>query len=147
MRAFFSASALSAATFGLLGTALAQDAMQGHADALDLPEACETGGRPPAMPSMAIVQSAMENMTEASKEAMQGMMQTQEPMMQGMMAEDPDLAFACGMIPHHTAAIKMAEVELEYGDSDQMQQMARKIIEDQKQEIAELTKWIEEQAQ
>ena len=41
---------------------------------------------------------------------MEGMKATHMPMMQGMMNEDPDLAFACGMIPHQ-GAIVMAEAE------------------------------------
>ena len=78
---------------------------------------------------------------------MQGMMQTHDPMMQGMMAEDPDVAFACAMISHHQGAINMAEVELQQGESDEMKQLAQKIIDDQKREIEQLTQWIEEQSQ
>jgi uncharacterized protein (DUF305 family) len=78
---------------------------------------------------------------------MQGMMQTHDPMMKGMMAEDPDVAFACSMIPHHQGAISMAQVELQHGDDDQMKQMAQMIIDAQKKEITELTQWIEEHAQ
>ncbi|MCL4792707.1 MAG: DUF305 domain-containing protein, partial [Gammaproteobacteria bacterium] len=33
----------------------------------------------------------------------------------GMMADDPDIAFACGMIAHHQGAIVMAETERKYG--------------------------------
>ena len=51
------------------------------------------------------------------------------------------------MIPHHQGAISMAEVELQYGDDDMMKQMAQMIIDAQKKEIAELTRWIEEHAQ
>ena len=43
-------------------------------------------------------------------------MATSDQMMQGVMADDPDIAFACGMIPHHQAAINMAKVELGSGD-------------------------------
>ena len=50
------------------------------------------------------------------------MMATHGPMMQGMMAEDPDVAFACAMIPHHQGAIQMAEAELRHGDAGPMQQ-------------------------
>jgi uncharacterized protein (DUF305 family) len=78
---------------------------------------------------------------------MQGMMATQQPMMQGMMAEDPDVAFACAMIPHHQAAIHMAEVELKQGDAGPMKEMAQKVIDAQTHEIEELTRWLEEQPQ
>ena len=101
----------------------------------------------PEMPNMASMQASMEGAGEPNKAFMEGMMQMHDPMMQGMMAEDPDVAFACAMIPHHQGAISMAEVELEHGDDEQMRQMAQKIIEAQKQEITELTQWIEEQAQ
>ncbi len=138
----------SAAILGSLGIALAQDtSMEGHnMAAMELPAACQTG-EVPAMPGMENMESMMEGMDEDQTAFMQGMMQTHGPMMQGMMAEDTDVAFACAMIPHHQGAINMAEVELQYGDSDEMKEMAQKIIEAQKQEIAELTQFIEGQAQ
>ncbi|MDQ3558298.1 MAG: DUF305 domain-containing protein [Pseudomonadota bacterium] len=140
--------ATSAAVFSQLGLAFAQDtSMQGHnMAAMELPTACQTG-EAPAMPGMENMESMMQGMDEDQKAFMQGMMQTHDPMMKGMMAEDTDVAFACAMIPHHQGAINMAEVELQYGDSDEMKEMARKIIDAQKQEIAELTQFIEGQAQ
>lgn len=146
MRNFSVTLAAFAAFLGGFGASFAQDAgMEGMA-AMELPAVCQTG-EAPAMAGMDTMQSGMEGMTEAQRAAMQGMMATHGPMMQGLMAEDPDVSFACAMIPHHTAAISMAEVELEYGDSDEMKEMAQKIIDAQKAEIAELTAWIEEQAQ
>ena len=64
-----------------------------------------------------------------------------------MMAEDPDIAFLCGMIPHHQGAINMARVELQYGDSDEAKRMAEMIIDAQEKEIAEMTRMIEDLAQ
>ena len=131
------------------GAAAAQDnSMEGDnmGNAMQLPQACQTA-EAPAMPGMEDMTSAMKNMNETQQAFMRGMMEAHGPMMQGMMAEDPDVAFACGMIPHHQAAISMAEVELQRGDNDQMKQMAQKIIDAQKQEIAELTAWIEQQSQ
>lgn len=139
------ALAASAAVFALAGTAVAQDASKGQAMAtMELPQACRTS-EAPAVPGMADMQAMMENMGEAQKGFMQGMMDTQGPMLQAMMAEDPDVVFACAMIPHHQAAISMAEVELQQGDAAPMKEMAQKIIDAQKKEIEELTKWIEEQ--
>ena len=147
MKTIPSALAGSLTFLAFIGLAVAQDAMPGHdMAAMDLPEACQTGAPPPEMGSMASMQAAMESMGDHQKASMQGMMETHDPMMQGMMAEDPDVAFACSMIPHHQGAIRMAEVELQYGDDDQMKQMAQMIIDAQKKEIAELTQWIEEQA-
>ncbi len=148
MRAIPSALAASAAILAVAGSAFSQDtSMQGHDMAgMELPAACQAG-EAPAMPGMESMQSAMEGMGEHQMAFMQGMMQTQGPMMKGVMAEDPDIAFACGMIPHHQGAIAMAEVELQHGDSEQMKEMAQKIIDAQEREIAQLTQWIEEQAQ
>lgn len=147
MKAIPSAFAASAAILGFIGVAVAQEATQGHEmAAMELPAACQTGAQPLEMGNMASMQAAMEGMDEDQKAFMEGMMQTQGPMMRGMMAEDTDIAFACAMIPHHQAAINMAEVELQYGDDDQMKQMAEMIIDAQKKEIAEMTQWIEENA-
>ena len=127
--------------------ASAQDhSMHGNIAAVALPEACQTA-EVPAIPGMEAMESAIHGMGEQQKAFMQGMMQTQDAMMKGIMAEDADIAFACGMIPHHQAAIEMAKVELQYGDNDWAKAMARKIIAAQEAEIAEMTKWIEEQTQ
>ena len=151
MRVIFSVIAASAAALAFIGLATAQDSMPGHnmaamSPATELPEACQTG-KAPSMPGMEDMQSAMQGMGEHQKAFMEGMMRTHGPMMQGMMAEDPDLAFACAMIPHHQGAINMAEVQLQKGDSDKMKELAKKIINDQKREIEQLTSWIEEQSQ
>ena len=149
MRAIPSALGASAAILAFAGLAFAQNAPAQGQDmgaAMEMPEACQTG-EAPSMPGMENMQPAMDAMAEHQKALMQGMMQTHDPMMQGMMADDPDVAFACAMIPHHQAAINMAEVELEQGDAGPMKEMAQKIIDAQKEEIVELTKWIEEQAQ
>ena len=140
----FAASAAVAVSFSV---AFAQDnSTQGHDMAsMELPKACQKA-KAPQMPGMENMQSMMQGMKDHQKEAMQGMMQTHVPMMQGMMAEDADVSFACGMIPHHMAAISMAKVELKYGDSDEMKEMAQKIIEAQQAEIQELTQWIEAEA-
>lgn len=88
----------------------------------------------------------MSGMDEAQQANMQAMIAMHPAMMQGMMAEDPDVAFACGMIAHHQGAIAMAEVELKYGADDEMKQMAQKIIDDQTREIGEFGTWLESNA-
>jgi uncharacterized protein (DUF305 family) len=144
MHRYTNAAAATAAFFALCNLAQAQDApMQGMAGAATLPEVCLAKAAPaghdmaPAMPDMGEHQAAM----------MEGMMATSNQMMQGVMADDPDVAFACGMIPHHQAAINMAQVELEYGDDQKMKDMAQVVIDAQTKEIEELTTWIEENAQ
>lgn len=112
------------------------------------PETCKSGaahaghGAPAAQPA-----TDMSGMNEHQRAAMPGMMEMNENMMQGMMKDDADVAFACGMIAHHQGAIDMAKVELEYGDDDQMKQLAEKIIADQQREIAEMTAWLAENAE
>ena len=138
--------ALSIAAVAFAGTAGSQETTTMAGMAMELPKACQAA-KAPAMHGMESMGAMTGNMTESQKMAMDSMMKTQGPMMQGMMAEDPDVAFACGMIPHHMSAIGMAEVELKYGDASPMKEMAQKIIDAQKAEIAELTTWIEKQGQ
>ena len=144
MHRYTTLAAATAAFFTLCSLAQAQETgMQGMAGAATLPEACQTEVAP-AGHDMA---PPTAEMGEAQAAMMQGMMAISEQMMQGIMADDPDVAFACGMIPHHQGAINMAEVELEHGDDQTMKDMAQMIIDAQTKEIAELTTWIEENAQ
>lgn len=100
--------AASAAFVVSLGTARAQDAaMEGHdmeaMGFMDLPAACQ-GAATGEMPGMTDMTSEIEAMDGHQRAFMEAMMATQMSMMQGVMAEDPDIAFACGMIPHHQGA-------------------------------------------
>ncbi|KSV64092.1 hypothetical protein N182_36520 [Sinorhizobium sp. GL2] len=88
----------------------------------------------------------MGQMADHQKAMMESMQKMHPAMMQGMMAKDPDVAFVCGMIGHHMGAISMSEVELKYGDDEQAKTMAKNIIEAQKKEIEEMTKWVNEHA-
>ena len=59
--------------------------------------------------------------------------------MQGMkMSGDTDKDFAMMMKMHHQQGIDMAQVELDHGKSPELKAKARKIIDEQKKEIAEL---------
>ncbi len=49
---------------------------------------------------------------------------------------DPDRDFAAMMIPHHQAAIDMAEAELRFGHDPILRRLAQAIIVEQRQEIA-----------
>jgi len=80
-------------------------------------------------------------------EAHKALAATMDPMHAGMAAgitaTDIDVAFVCGMIPHHQGAIDMAKVELQYGKDEWARAMAQKVIDAQEQEIADMLKWLE----
>ncbi|MDW9627450.1 DUF305 domain-containing protein (plasmid) [Sinorhizobium meliloti] len=110
---------------------------------MTLPEACKTET---SASTMQMPGGDTGQMAEHQRAMMEGMRETEPAMMQGIMAKDPDVAFVCGMIAHHTAAINMSEVELKYGDDQQAKSMAEKIIDAQKKEIEEMTTWVTEHA-
>lgn len=82
--------------------------------------------------------SDIQDMSEAGKAMMDGMKAMDRDMMTAMKIKDPDVAFLCGMIPHHRGAIAMAEVELKYGKNDWAKNLAKQIITAQKQEISDM---------
>ena len=55
-----------------------------------------------------------------------------------MKSSRPDYAFLTEMIPHHAAAITMAQWEIKSGTHAALKLMARKIIRDQAMEIGEM---------
>lgn len=146
MRISRSIAAGAASLVLLAGSALAQDDAEKQMAAEDYPEAClqmgDTGGM--AMPD---AEMDMPDMQEHQRAAMEGMTEMNRNMMQGMMADDPDVAFVCGMIAHHQGAIDMAQVELEFGDDEAMRELAQEIIDAQTREIAEMKAWLEENLQ
>ena len=129
--------------------AFAQDQAGGE---IRLPEACQQAAQMPA--NMGDMNSMMQQMhqnmggqmSEATKAYMQAMTAMHPPMMQGAMAQDPDVAFNCSMIAHHEGAIAMARVELQHGKDEEAKKMAQKTIDEQSEEVAEMTKWVEEHA-
>ncbi len=117
-----------------------------------LPQGCQDAIQQSGMPGMmqgmdmSNTMGGMKGMDEAQKASMQAMMEMNVPMMATHTIKDPDLAFHCGMIAHHTGAIAMAEVELKYGDDEESKAMAQKIIDAQGPEIEEMAAWVEEHA-
>ena len=81
----------------------------------------------------------------AHQDLAKGMAETNAQMMEGITAADIDVAFICGMIPHHQAAINMAKAELTHGDDPWAKELAQKIIDAQQQEIADMLAWLAEQ--
>jgi len=81
---------------------------------------------------------------EHVQENMRKMNITMPAMEKGMMNEDPDVAFACGMIAHHQGAIDMAGVLLEHGDDPEMLKLAEDIMAAQVGEIEQMENWLAE---
>jgi hypothetical protein len=82
---------------------------------------------------------------EAHKALMAGMAQMNTEMMQGMAAKDIDVAFVCGMIPHHQGAIAMARAELKYGKDPANRALAQSIISAQEKEVTDMLAWLGKQ--
>lgn len=54
-----------------------------------------------------------------------------------------DIDFMRQMRVHHQGAVDMSEVVLQHGREDEVKRLARKIIDDQKKEIAEIDAWLQ----
>lgn len=113
-----------------------------------LPQACDPDEA--SMQGMSMQGMAGHNMAGSMDEAHQALMASMSPMQpameKGMQAEDLDVAFVCGMIAHHMGAIAMAKVELQYGDDEWVRTTAQNVIDAQEKEVADLTKWLEDNA-
>lgn len=127
----------------LTGAILMAAAPLAYAQEGSFPAVCQSG-----MTMTPPMQSGDEmHMTkDHQKAAMEGMMKMDRDMMQGMMKDDADVAFVCGMIAHHQGAIDMANVELQHGDDAWAKEMAKKVIDAQTKEIAEMTTWLKDNA-
>ncbi|MBB3934639.1 MULTISPECIES: DUF305 domain-containing protein [Aureimonas] len=139
--------AAAVAAFPLAAAAQDSHSMAGHGDAaMALPAACEAAAGSMDMSKMMEgMQASMSGgqMDEVQKANHEVMMQMHGPMMKAAMIKDPDLAFNCGMIAHHMGAIAMSEVELKMGKDEKSKEMARMIIDAQRQEIEEMTTRVE----
>lgn len=81
-------------------------------------------------------------MTAMLKEYNDSMTKMHEEMMISMDYNDPDAAFAQGMLAHHVGAVDMAEIELKYGTDTEMRKLAQAIIDAQQPEIEQMKTWL-----
>ena len=77
-----------------------------------------------------------------TKEQMDHMMKMDQIADVQLITGDIENDFATLMIQHHNSAIENSEAYLMYGTNDALIAMARKMIEDQKKEIKELSDWL-----
>lgn len=92
---------------------------------------------------MAGMKHADESKLSASSQAYLGSMgRMHDEMMAGVKANDPDVAFARGMIAHHKGAIEMAKTELQYGKDPKMRLLAENVIKAQEAEITTMQQWL-----
>lgn len=92
---------------------------------------------------------AMTTPQPGDSAATRGYKQSMTRMMQGMppYTGDADIDFNKQMRIHHLAAIDMAEVQLANGKDEGSKALARKIIEDQKREVAQIDAWLQQRGQ
>ena len=83
-----------------------------------------------------------EKMSDMLKDYTKSMTSMHNEMMVGMGYNDPDTAFAKGMLGHHRGAVDMAKIELKYGTDETMRKLAQDIIDSQQIEIDIMNKWL-----
>jgi uncharacterized protein (DUF305 family) len=110
------------------------------------PAVCKNGHAGHTMGGSGMGAMDTSGMSDMQKAYMESMDRMHPAMSEGVMAADPDVAFACGMIPHHQGAIDMAKVVLQYGKDPWVKQLAQNVIDAQTKEIADMTKWLDEHA-
>lgn len=128
-------------TLALATFAFALGTLATRADDVGFPDICKTSA--PMQMHQPMTMHGM--MDDAHKALMVGMESMNKDMEQGMQAKDADVAFICGMLPHHQGAIDMARAELKYGDDPWAKQLAQAIIAAQTNEISQMKDWLAKQ--
>lgn len=110
----------------------------------NLPDIClERSSQLAGMPMDMDIEEMMGGMSEGHQAMMANMNQMHNEMVMAMTADDFDVAFICGMIPHHRGALDMAHAALKYAEDEWVKDIAQKIVAAQEREIAEMLEWLE----
>ncbi len=80
--------------------------------------------------------------TGGSEELRETMLRGTREMQTMQMSGDVDYDFITLMRKHHQDAIAMAEIELELGTDPQVREMARRIRDSQKKDLADFRRWL-----
>ena len=95
-----------------------------------------------ALPALA--QQRSESQSTGSAEMHRMMMSSAKESQSMKMSGDVDRDFLTMMRHHHQSGIKMAEVQLKQGKDEQTRELARKIVDGQKKELAEIETLLKE---
>lgn len=82
----------------------------------------------------------MAKHSQAYHEAMQNMHQD---MNNAYSANNADVIFMQGMLPHHQGAVAMAKIQLQYGEDLALKDLAQTIIDAQQSEINQIKAWLQ----
>lgn len=95
------------------------------------------------LPAIAVCLAFLAPGAQAADKDMKAMMeQGHKQMMSMQMTGKADVDFAMMMREHHMGGVQMAQWQLEHGKDQKMKDMARKIMADQKKEIAQLDQFL-----
>ena len=86
---------------------------------------------------------ATTSMSSADMQFMKALQLMNNDMRKAKLIGNPDRDFMTLMIPHHQAAINMALVELKYGKSAKVKNLANNIIRAQRSEITQMETWLQ----
>lgn len=96
-----------------------------------------------SMPRGGMMMQMMPAPKSAADRAYMGaMMQMHGGMMRMTMTGNADHDFLVMMIPHHQAAVAMAQTELQYGRDARVRALAKRIIAAQQAEIRQMGSWL-----
>ena len=81
-------------------------------------------------------------MTDMFKDYTGSMTVMHDEIMVSMTYNDPDTAFAQGMLGRHIGAVEMAEIEPKYCTDTEMCKLAQEIMDAHQSEIEQMNNWI-----